>query len=57
MSAEKPEEPPLGPRETLEHIRTLARVGARSDDVDEMRKQFEMILILVEKALTRSRRK
>jgi hypothetical protein len=57
MSGEELEEPPLGPREALERIRTLARVGGRSDAADEMRKLFEMIITLVDKALTKKRRK
>jgi hypothetical protein len=51
------ERQPLGPRQALEHIRTVARVGSQSEDADAMRKHFEMILTLVEKALTKKRRK
>jgi hypothetical protein len=55
MSGEKPEEPPLGPREALERIRTVARAGWRSNDAEEMRRNFEMILALVNKALHRQK--
>jgi hypothetical protein len=55
MSDEKPEESPLGPREALERIQTVARAGWRSDDAEEMRRNFEMILTLAEKALRRQK--
>jgi hypothetical protein len=56
MSGEEPGEPPLGPREALERIRTVARAGWRSNDAEEMRRNFEMILTLVDKALLRKRK-
>lgn len=56
MSDERLEEPRLGPREALERIRTVARASWRSDDAEEMRRNFEMILTLVNKALTRKRK-
>ena len=42
--------------EALKHIKTLARAAKDSDDAAVLRKNFEMILTLVDKALPRTRK-
>ena len=44
-------EPSLDPREALVDIRTLARVAIESEDTAVMKRDLEMILTIVDKAL------
>jgi hypothetical protein len=44
-------EPPIDPREALVDIRTLARVALESEDTAVMKRDLEMILTIVDKAL------
>ena len=44
-------EPSLDPREALADIRTLARVALESEDTAVMKRDLEMILTIVDKAL------
>lgn len=46
-------DPPLDPKEALQHIKTLARAAQDSADMGLVQKHFEMILTLVDKALPR----
>lgn len=49
-------QPPLDPKEALQHIRTLARVASESDELEAVRKILKEILNAVDKALPRRRR-
>ncbi|MDR6303996.1 hypothetical protein GGQ85_001695 [Nitrobacter vulgaris] len=44
-------EPSLDPRDAMADIRTLARVALESEDTAVMKRDLEMILLIVEKAL------
>jgi hypothetical protein len=57
MSDEKPEEPPLGPREALERIRILIRVASKCDDLEAVQKILKEMRALVDRALPPHRRK
>jgi hypothetical protein len=57
MSGEKPEEPPLGPREALERIRTLIRLASKCDDLEAVQKILKEMRALVDRALPPHRRK
>ena len=46
----------LDPREALADIRTLARVALESEDTAVMKRDLEMILTIVDKALPRMRK-
>jgi hypothetical protein len=50
-------EPSLDPREALVDIRTLARVAIESEDTAVMKRDLEMILTIVGKALPSGARK
>jgi hypothetical protein len=50
-SRQRDKEPSLDPREALVDIRTLARVAIESEDTAVMKRDLEMILTIVGKAL------
>ncbi len=48
--------PDLDPLEALRHVRTLAKVAADSDNIDDVQKMLKEILNVVDKALPKKPR-
>lgn len=48
--------PDLDPLEALRHVRTLAKVAADSDNIDDVQKMLKEILNVVDKALPKKLR-